>query len=304
MNTRATRKRPFLRFTAVFATLLVVTYVAVSVFVAYRIWHPVRKALHTTPAAYGLTYEEVRFPSAGDGIPLKGWFIDSPGANTVLVMHGSNSIRDNYINMEVAKALVQHGYDVLTFDFRGHGESGGDLGSLGPREARDVAGALAYLKTRGVTTVGSLAYSMGASAELLAAPDHPEMKAIVADSSYARLITILDNQRSKIWGFSSIFSPGILLMSKALYGVDPLTTEPERAVARLGDRPVFLIQSSVDDLVPVSEAYELKKAGASDPNLTLWVAPGSGHVTAFADNRAEYVSRVVAFFDKYLAGKK
>ena len=172
--------------------------------------------------------------------------IDSPGTRTILVMHGSNSTRSNYICMEVSKALVPHGYDVLTFDFRGHGESGGSVGSLGQWEARDVAGALAYLQGRGITKVGTLALSMGASAELLAAPDHPEMRAIVADSAYADLFTILDRERSKIWGLSSVFNPGILLVSKALYGVDPLTTEPKRAVARLGDRPVLLIHSSVD----------------------------------------------------------
>jgi fermentation-respiration switch protein FrsA (DUF1100 family) len=149
-----------------------------------------------------------------------------------------------------------------------------------------------------------LAHSMGASAGLLTAPDHPEMRAIVADSAYADLFTILDRERSKVWGLSSLFNPGILLISKAVYGVDPLTTEPKRAVARLGDRPVLLIHSSVDDLIPVSEAYKLQKAGASDPNLQLWVAPGSGHVTAFADNRQEYLNRVLVFFDKYLADKR
>src|SRR4051794_38299059 len=207
----STRPRTLLRYATFLALFGAVLYAVVSVAVAYKVWHPLRRPLHTTPAAYGLPYAEVQFPSAGDNIPLKGWFIDSPGAKTVLVMHGSNSTRDNYINMELSKALVQHGYDVLTFDFRGHGESGGDLTSIGEWESRDVAGALAYLKQRGIVEAGALAYSMGASAELLAAPDHPEMRAIVADSSYADLFTIMDRQRAKIPGLSSIFSPGILL---------------------------------------------------------------------------------------------
>src|ERR671936_2186954 len=93
--------------------------------------------------------------------------IDSPGTRTILVMHGSNSTRNNYICMEVSRALVQHGYDVLTFDFRGHGESGGSVGSLGQWEARDVAGALAYLQGRGITEGGAFALSMGAATGLL-----------------------------------------------------------------------------------------------------------------------------------------
>ncbi len=289
----------FLKPIAILLLLLAVVYLAVSSYVAYSLWHPVRHALHTTPAAYGLQYEDVQFTSAVDSISLKGWLMDSPGKETILVMHGSNSVRDNYIGMEVSRALVQHGYDVFTFDFRGHGESGGDVGALGALETRDISGALAYLKGRGVDEVGSFALSMGAATELLAAPEHSEMRAIIADSSFADLFTVLDKERARN-GIPSFFNPGILLASKVWFGIDPLENEPKRALARLEDRPVLIIHSSVDPLIPVNQAYELQKAGSSNPNLELWIAPGSGHVTAFADNKEEYLKRVIAFFDKNL----
>src|ERR1043165_8622895 len=119
---------------AIISSLLIVIYIAISAYIAGTMWQPVRHPLYTTPEQYSLKYEDVQFTSVGDNIPLKGWFIDSPGTNTILVMHGSGSIRDNFINMEVSKALVQHGYDVFMFDFRGHGESGGNLSSLGQLE--------------------------------------------------------------------------------------------------------------------------------------------------------------------------
>lgn len=293
------KRSRFIKPITILLLLLGVVYMAVSGYIAYDLWHPVRNALHTTPAAYGFDYEDVEFRSAVDNIPLNGWFIDSPGTKTVLVMHGSNSVRDNYIGMEVSRALVQQGYDVFTFDFRGHGESGGDIGSLGALETRDISGALAYLKSRGVTEVGAFGLSMGAAAELLAAPGHAEMRAIVADSSFAELFTILDKERARS-GIPSFLNPGILLVSKVWFGIDPMENQPKRALARLGDRPVLLIHSSVDNLIPVSEAYELQKAGAGNPNLELWVAQGSGHVTAFADNKEEYLRRVLTFLDKNL----
>src|SRR5213080_4462800 len=94
------------------AFFVVALYVAVSAYVASTLWQPVRRPLHTTPAQYGLKYEDVQFTSAGDNITLKGWFMDSPGTSTILVMHGSRSARDNFINMEVSRVLAQHGYDV------------------------------------------------------------------------------------------------------------------------------------------------------------------------------------------------
>jgi alpha-beta hydrolase superfamily lysophospholipase len=292
----------WLRFGGVLALAALLAYMLGSAVVAYSVWHPVRKALHTTPAEYGLAYEGVEFRSTVDAIPLRGWFIESPGARCVLVLHGSNSTKDNYITMEVSNALVQRGFDVFTFDFRGHGESGGAVGSLGALEVRDVDGALDYLRGRGITEVGALGHSMGAAAALLAAPEHPEMRAIVADSSFAELYTILDRERAKS-GIPLLFNPGVLLVSRLQYGIDPMENQPKDALARLSDRPVLLIHSAVDDLIPPSEAYELQKAGAGNPNLDLWVAPGSGHVAAFGENKAEYVNRVVAFFDKYMPGR-
>ena len=280
--------------------MLAIAYLGISAVVASIAWHPGRQALNTDPGRYGLPFEDVRFASAGDNIPLSGWYIDSPGKRTIVLMHGQGSIRDNYISMEVSKVLFQHNYDLLLFDFRGHGNSGGDVGSIGMLETRDVAGALAYLKSRGVTEVGILAYSMGASTVLLAAPDHPEMRAIVADSPFADLYSILEGQRAKTNMPPSFFNPGIILMSQVLYGINPMENQPKEAMARLGHLPILIIHSTVDDLVPVSNAYELQKAGASNPNLEVWIVKGSGHVTAFADYRQEYLDRLIAFFDKYL----
>ena len=289
----------WLRMGAALALALAVLYLGISAYVASLIWNPVRQPLHTTPAQYGLDYEDVEFASAGDGIPLRGWFIDTPGKRTIMVLHGSGSVRDNYINMEVSRALAQHGFDVLLFDFRGHGESGGSTHSLGAWETRDIAGALTYLKGRGVEEVGAIGYSMGAAALLLAAPNQPEIRALVADSSFADLFSILERERVRS-NIPSAFNAGVILMSQALYGLNPLENEPKRAVARLGDRPVLLIHGSTDSLIPVSEAYELREAGASNPNLELWVAPSAGHVATFAQDKEAYLQRVIGFFDKHL----
>lgn len=294
------RRRRFFRIVAITMVLLAVIYLGVSAIVAGIAWHPIRRALTTNPGRYGMHYEDVQFASAGDNIPLSGWFVDSPGNDTIVLMHGQGNIRDNYISMEVSKVLFQHNYDLLLFDFRGHGNSGGDVGSIGMLERRDVAGALSYLKSRGVAEVGTLAYSMGASTVLLAAPEHPEMRAIVVDSPFADLYSIMEGQRAKTGMPPSFFNPGIILMSQVLYGINPMQNQPREAMARLGDRPILLIHSTVDDLIPVSNAHELQKAGANNPNLEVWIAPASSHVAVFAEHRQEYLDRLIRFFEKHL----
>lgn len=279
--------------------MVAVIYLAISVYAANKLAHPTRKAVTTNPGNYGLTYEDVSFSSAVDNVPLKGWLVNPGGAPTIIVMHGSDSNRANYINMEVSKALVEHSYSTLLFDFRGHGESGGDTGGLGQWETRDLEGALSYLKSRGITEVGTLGYSMGAATELLAAPDHPEIRAIIADSSFSNLSAMIKAQREKL-NLPSFLDPGVIIASRVLFGLDVLADDPKGSVAHLGERPVLLIHATGDDLISPSQAIEIQHAGAEDPNLSLWLAPATGHVAAFADNREEYLARVIGFFDKYL----
>src|SRR5881275_78130 len=126
LRVRKRGRHIILRIALVVAVALAVAYLSVSIYAGYKLTHPVRRPLKTTPAQYGLTYENVSFNSTVDHTPLKGWFVNPAGQPTIVVMHGSDSNRANYISMEVTKVLVEHGYSVFLFDFRGQGESGGD----------------------------------------------------------------------------------------------------------------------------------------------------------------------------------
>ncbi|HEX8220708.1 MAG TPA: alpha/beta hydrolase [Chloroflexia bacterium] len=295
----AVRRRLAVIATTLVAVLLV-GYLGVSSVVADKLSHPTRKAVLRTPEELNMQFEDVLFDSAVDNIPLKGWYIDSPGDKVILVMHGRNSTRDGGHILDIIKGLYDQGYDAFAFDFRAHGLSGGERYSLGLLETRDVAGALQYLKGRGVAEVGGLGFSMGAATELLAAPDHPEMKALVSDSAFANLPNLLDKELPKASGLPGFFNPGIILMGKLFYGIDLAATKPVESLPRLGDRPLFIIHGTEDALVPVSHAYELQKAGEGDPNLQFWVVEGAGHTGIYDKAPGEYLQRLLAFYDKYL----
>ena len=168
-------------------------YAGVSVVVAERVTKPYRRALASSPAVFGLQYEDVTFPSTGDAVTLRGWFLPAKGSDRVVVVivHGRNSNRagDHGELVPHAEALVERGYNALLFDFRGHGESGGVRYTLGAVEQRDVLGAVAYLESRGFAParMGFWAHSMGAATVLLTSAASPDVRTIVADSSFARL---------------------------------------------------------------------------------------------------------------------
>ncbi len=96
------------------------------------------------------------------------------------------------------------------------------------------------------------------------------------------------------------FAPGIIGMAQVLFGMDLVDNRPEQEMARLGDRPVLLIHSTTDDYIPISQAYELQRAGAPDPHLQVWFPVGPDHARAFREKPTEYLRRVQGFFDANL----
>lgn len=279
--------------------LVVAGYFALSFVIADQLARPERHPFTNTPALYGLKYEDVQFNST-DNIPLAGWYIDSPGDRVILLLHGRNGARDRGVNLMVANELAKRNYDVLMFDSRGHGASGGQYYSLGMLEARDVAGALNYLKTRGVNEVGAIGFSMGGATLLNSAPDLPQIRALVADSAFADANPLIAQGIADETGLPSFFNPGMFFAFRVLVGADLTQDIPANAIRKLGDRPLLLIYGTKDDLVPQWHFAENTRAGQGNPNFQVWGVEGAGHTTIYESYPQEYAQRVGDFFDAYL----
>jgi pimeloyl-ACP methyl ester carboxylesterase len=216
-------------------------------------------------------------------------------------LHGWNGNRnEGDTAMPLAQVLVEHNYDVFMFDFRAHGESGGTRSSMGQFEIRDLAGAVEYLKARGVTSIGAIGWSLGGNTAINSAPEIPELRAIIANSVWAELVPLLESKLVRFTRVPILYTPAVTVAARLLYGIDIWNNRPARVLATLGDRPVLLVVDGQDPLVPLAEAHALQKAGAKNPNLELWVVPGAKHTRAYHDRPREFVERMLAFYDRYL----
>src|SRR5258708_10318854 len=120
-------------------------YAGASVMVAMALTapNPSSRPMTQTPAAWGLLYQTVSFPSRSDHLLLRGWLM--PGLlpdgtqtvqRTIIVVHGIPGNRSSVLR--VSATLVQHGFAVLALDPRGNGESVPAPRSSGEFEQRDL----------------------------------------------------------------------------------------------------------------------------------------------------------------------
>ncbi|MYD85393.1 MAG: alpha/beta fold hydrolase [Acidobacteria bacterium] len=293
-----------LRIAVSAAGLVLLAYAGLSLAVAETLTKPYRRALASSPAVFGLDYEDVTFPSTGDAVPLRGWFVPAAGSDrVVLIVHGRNSNRagDNGQHVPNAAALVARGYNALLFDLRGHGESGGVRYTLGTAEQRDVLGAVAYLDDRGFAPerMGFWSHSMGAATVLLAAAVSPDVRTIVADSSFARLEDLLDRELPRASGLPGFFNPPILFFARTVFGADARVLNPVEVVAGLPPDSLFIIHGEADGLIPVDHARRI--AAAAGPAVhDLWIVPNARHDRVSEVAPEQYEERVLAFFDERL----
>lgn len=149
---------------------LLVVYLIVCVVFSRTQWQLVlqpSRNVTSTPAALGMSFTEVHFGVDSSGQPqLDGWWIPSPApdSRSVIVLHsGSGSISGA---LSDAQMLHAQGLNVLLFDYRGFGHSGGQH----PSEALmqdDAQSAFLYLTgLRNVTPTAILIYGEGVGGSL------------------------------------------------------------------------------------------------------------------------------------------
>jgi fermentation-respiration switch protein FrsA (DUF1100 family) len=262
---------------------------------AHAYLHPRR--LEAPTGAYlsqaGIQYQQIALLTS-DGLRLSAWYTPSQNGALILVAHGYGARRPE----EIYALFAGHGYGVLSWDFRAHGGSQGDLSTLGYYETLDVEAALEYaLAQPGVNHIGGWGGSMGAATMIRATALHPEIEALVADSPFATLEDEL-NLRVPI----PIFNSTIKFFAERETGLRLDQVRPIDDIRQIAPRPIFLIQGLGDNMVPVDSVQRLY-AAAGEPK-ELWTEPDVPHLNMYAYFHTEYTKRVIRFFDAYLIGKE
>ncbi len=302
-------------------TLILLKYVRISL----NIMRTTKPPLARNPLDFErLTGEPVTFP-AFDGLPLNGMVLraggDVPRRGMIVFAHEFCS--DMFSCARYAAPLLAGGYDVFTFDFRGHGQSPCEPDYeprqwVTDRDLHDMRGAVAFvehwLEAHGYPAeIGVFGISRGACAALLVAQEDPRVRVLVADGAFstdttieyfmkrwayifARVRIVYENHPPVFWRFLRWS-----MMHFARREFRCRFPSVRKAIQRMTPRPILFIHGEKDSYLPVEIASRRLYALAGQPKY-LWIAPGARHNQAVVRHAEFYAWLTTAFFDRYLAG--
>ncbi len=279
---------------------------------------PNQSPLFDDPANYGLDYETVTFETR-DGVTLRGWLIKGGNDRVVVQSHfgvqcnraGYDPKGKGFIKMwktpiaflRQAKHLVERGYSVLMYDFRGHGES--PLGPVpwvtwGPEEAKDVVAAVDYVRARpeyANADVGLLSICMGASATTYAYGLEDGLR------SREQIKAMIAVQPLPYKQFVDAFGmPGFLARAGAKVSLERTGIDLEQKTfipeVKHINVPTLVVQNANDPWTK-SEIVERFHAELTTEKELVWLDLTKSRAAAY-EHLGVHPDFLSAFFDKYL----
>jgi len=210
--------------------------------------------------------------TTSDAITIKGTLLRRGRRSAVVICHGFGSTHRSVPMVWLAEALYEH-WDVLAFDWRGYGRSGG-LSSMGGAEARDLQAVVSFARAQGYAQVGAVGESMGGLILLAAQGLTPGLADAIATISALADYALAGWPRPQLVRHVApreTLRPVARLLGFRLGAL--ALPQPLDVVGSI-EAPLLLIHGDTDRTVPVANAYALHRQA---PQARLCIYAGIGH---------------------------
>lgn len=218
-----------------------------------------------------------------DGVPIEAVHLPGGSGLGIVLAHGFTLNWQHEAVWKAASRMNTFG-GVITFDFRGHGRSGG-VSTVGDKEINDVQVAVGYARELGYRQIVTVGFSMGASIVLRHGGLIGGTDAVVSVSSPGRwyyrgtrpmrLVHLAIEHRA-----GRLVSRTMLKTRISNGKWDPVPLPPDEAAARISPVPLLVVHGDKDDYFPVDHAQRIFDA-AREPK-ELWIVPGFAHAESAA----------------------
>jgi len=235
---------------------------------------------------------EVHF-SARDGVRLRGFLVppreerrgpDGTPRFTAVLVHGL--YRSALEIEDPGRMLRDLGGEVLLLEMRNHGGSEHARPTFGRDESLDVLAAVDFVRSRPGASERPLvlfAVSLGTAAAALAAPEIPDLGALILDAPMDDLratgTRMIARFPASVPGLSGYWRHAILWSADHLGRLPFDAVKPRESLARLSPQvPVLLIGAGHDWRMPPESVRALFESLPTNPeHKELWIEPEATH---------------------------
>jgi len=204
-----------------------------------------------------------------DGKRIAFYHIQRGFTKVVIIAHGFYNNKDTILFRGIADAISKE-YDVIVFDFRGHGKSS-DVFTWTAHEQKDLRAITAYAKANHYAKIGVIGFSLGAAVALIEASCQKNIDSVIAVSCPADFGGIDFHFWEKdMWedlklnlgikGRGKGVRPGDLFLKKI---------RPMDIVAKISPTPVLFFHGEKDWLIKPSHSQRLFETAQEPKALTI-----------------------------------
>jgi pimeloyl-ACP methyl ester carboxylesterase len=206
---------------------------------------------------------------AGAGVSLKGWRCATSvrRRGTIVWLHG---VADNHGSAAgLVDRFLPRGFDLVAYDSRAHGESGGEACTYGFYEKQDLARVIDTLSGGPIVLIGD---SLGGAVALQEAADDPRITVVVAAETFSDLRTVATERAPRLFTAGTLRRAFERAARDGHFDIDAVS--PARAAAGI-HVPVLLIHGDADVDTPPDHSRRIYAALAGPKRLIL--VPGGTH---------------------------
>ena len=283
---------------AALAALAIPALLAYRAYRAYRaevnLFFPERRPVSLRLDAAGLVgAREVTLHAQHE--TLGAWYLPAKHGAAIVLCHGAGADRAQLLTE--AKALAEHGFGLLMFDWTGHGASSGSI-TWHQTERLSLTAAIDWLAAQpGIDArrLGAVGFSLGGYILAQVAVSDPRIRAMALLGTPANLNDQVRLSHQKL-GFIRVPAARLALRR---HGIDLNEPQPEQVIQQFAPRALLVVGGTEDVTVPLALTRRLFEAAGQPKQLQI--VEGAAHGNYVAVTEQAYLAELVAHFREALA---